>query len=78
MKPNALVVSFAMALLDAGVAAQMEMRTGALYDRDRFRMAEPAVGTMAPDLVLTDLDGKPHALSQWTGRIVVVIKAGFT
>jgi hypothetical protein len=33
---------------------------------------------MAPDLVLTGLDGTVRALSSWRGRVVVVIKAGFT
>jgi hypothetical protein len=58
--------------------AQMEKRDRALYDRERFLAAAPAVGTAAPDLVLTDLDGRPHRLSEYRGRVVVLIKGGFT
>ena len=65
-------------LLASTVAAQMEKRDAELYDRERFLAAEPAVGRDAPDLVLTDLDGRPQALSAWRGRVVVLIKAGFT
>lgn len=69
---------FAVALLTGALAAQMEKRADELYDRAQFRAAAPADGTMAPELVLTDLDGRLHALSAWRGRVVVVIKAGFT
>jgi hypothetical protein len=78
MNTAPLCSSLALTLFGASIPAQMEMRVGALYDRGQFRNAEPAVGRWAPDLVLTDLDGKPHALTQWTGRLVVVVKAGFT
>lgn len=67
------------ALLFASLAAaQMEKRDLERYERAQFRAEAPAVDSLAPDLVLTDLDGKLHALSQWRGRIVVVIKAGYT
>lgn len=62
----------------AAATAQMEKRDQELYERDRFLRAEPAQGTVAPDLVLTALDGSLHALSSWRGRVVVVIKGGFT
>lgn len=65
-------------LFAGAVAAQMEKRAEELYDRRQFLAAAPAVDSLAPDLVLTDLDGRPQALSAWRGRIVVVIKAGFT
>lgn len=71
-------IAFAALLLAGAAAAQMEKRSQELYDPAQFRRAQPAVGDMAPDLVLTDLDGKPHSLAQWRGRIVVVVKAGFT
>jgi len=58
--------------------AQMELRDAVSYERRQFLITAPAVGTMAPDLVLTDLDGELHALSAWRGRVVVLIKAGFT
>jgi hypothetical protein len=66
------------ATLAALAPAQMEKRDRELYDRDRFLAADPAAGTLAPDLVLTDLDGRQHELSDWRGRVVVLIKAGFT
>lgn len=62
----------------ATLPAQMEKRAEALYDRDTFRADAPAVGSLAPDLVLSDLDGRLQALSAYRGRVVVVIKAGFT
>lgn len=70
--------SFAALLLASPIVAQMEKRRDELYDRAQFLAAAPAVNSLAPDLVLTDLDGRLHALSQWRGRVVVVIKAGFT
>jgi hypothetical protein len=73
-----LLVPFALALLAGAATAQMEKRAQELYDRAQFRAAAPAVGAMAPDLVLTGLDGTVRALSSWRGRVVVVIKAGFT
>lgn len=69
---------FASAVLCVAAAAQMEKRDSELYDRQQFLAAEPAAGTMAPDLVLHDLDGRPMALSSCRGRIVVLIKGGFT
>lgn len=69
----------AAALLLAAVSlAQMEKRAAGLYEAARFAAAAPAIGSLAPDLVLSDLDGRPHALSSWRGRIVVLIKGGFT
>jgi hypothetical protein len=57
---------------------QMEKRDGDLYDREKFLAAAPAVGTAAPELVSTDLDGRQHKLSEYRGRVVVLIKGGFT
>lgn len=62
----------------AAATAQMEKRDQELYDRRQFLAAAPANGTLAPDLVLTDLGGRLQALSSWRGRIVVLIKGGFT
>ena len=79
MKPTTrLFVPFVFSLLAGAASAQMEKRAEELYDRAQFRAAAPAVGTMAPDLVLTGLDGTVRSLSSWRGRVVVVIKAGFT
>jgi len=68
----------ATSLLLATAHAQMEKRDARLYDRQQFLAADPAVGKLAPDLVLADLDGRLQALSSYRGRIVVLIKAGFT
>jgi hypothetical protein len=65
-------------LLLAGASAQMEKRDAELYDRQQFLAVQPRPGTFAPDLVLTDLEGRLQALSSYRGRIVVLIKAGFT
>jgi hypothetical protein len=73
-----LLVPFALSLLAGAARAQMEKRAEELYDPVQFRAAAPAVGTMAPDLVLTGLDGTKRTLSSWRGRVVVVVKAGFT
>lgn len=68
----------AMAILATTIVAQMEKRNDMLYDRAAFLLAEPALGTMAPDLCLQDLDGRLWSLEQMRGRTVVLIKGGFT
>ena len=73
-----LLVPFALAVLTGAVAAQMEKRAAELYDRAQFLAAAPAVGAMAPDLELTGLDGTARTLSSWRGRVVVLVKGGFT
>lgn len=78
MRSGALSTLVCLPWLATAAPCQMEKRDDSLFDRANFRAAAPAVGSPAPDLVLTDLDGRPCALSQWRGRIVVVIKAGFT
>jgi hypothetical protein len=75
---NAIRALVPAILLTASLSAQMEKRDAFLYDREAFLAAEPRVGTRAPELLLTGLDGKPMALSSCRGRIVVLIKAGFT
>ena len=75
---NRLTIHAATTLLLATAAAQMEKRDSELYDRQQFLAAAPAIGTEAPDLVLTDLDGRLQALSSYRGRVVVLIKGGFT
>lgn len=62
----------------ATLPAQMEKRDRELYDRAAFLAAAPALGSVAPDLVLADLDGRLHALSSYRGRVLVLIKGGFT
>jgi hypothetical protein len=76
---NASCKRIAAGALLLGVAsAQMEKRDLELYQRQQFRAAAPAVDSIAPDLVLTALDGRLQALSSYRGRIVVLIKGGFT
>jgi hypothetical protein len=58
--------------------AQMEKRDDALYARAEFERAAPPLGSRAPDLVLADVDGRPWALSAQKGRIVILIKGGYT
>lgn len=62
----------------APLPAQMEKRDSELYDRAAFLAAAPAQGSMAADLVLADLEGRLHALSSYRGRVLVLIKGGFT
>lgn len=64
--------------LCAAAAAQMEKRDLEFFERREFHAQAPAVGTLAPDLVLVSLEGRPVALSSLRGRVVVLIKAGFT
>ena len=68
----------AILVLSSLALAQMEKRNDALYVRNTFATAAPAIGTPAPDLVLPDLDGRPWALSALQGQIVVLIKGGYT
>lgn len=77
MKTTMLSLAAGSVLL-AHAAAQMEKRDTELYDRQQFLTAAPAVQTMAPDLVLADLDGQPISLSSFRGRIVVLVKGGYT
>lgn len=75
---NETIRALATLSLTLPLAAQMEKRSDELYDRQRFLAAEPAVQSVAPDLVLSDLDGRMVALSSLRGRVVVLIKAGYT
>lgn len=64
--------------LCTALAAQTEKRDVEFFERREFHAQAPAVGTLAPDLVLVSLEGRPVALSSLRGRVVVLIKAGFT
>jgi|RhiMethySRZTD1v2_1073278.scaffolds.fasta_scaffold2120116_1 hypothetical protein len=75
---NTLLPFATTVLLAAAAQAQMEKRAAELYELECFRAAAPALGTAAPDLVLTDLEGRAQALSSLRGRVVVLIKGGFT
>ena len=58
--------------------AQMEIRKSEEYDAAVFNKSKPAVGEVAPDLLLHSLDGKEVALSSFRGKNIVVVKAGYT
>jgi peroxiredoxin len=57
---------------------QMEKRSLSLYDAATFAKENPIVGSTAPDLQMTDLDGKPVRLSSFSGKTIVLTKAGYT
>jgi hypothetical protein len=65
-------------LLGAAMTAQMEKRENDLYQRAQFLAVAPTLDSMAPDLVLTDLEGRLQALSSYRGRVLVLIKGAFT
>ena len=67
-----------LALLTALSAAQMEKRWTGRYNGANFAKAAPAVGSLAPDLVLAELDGRVHSLHEHLGRTIVLIKAAYT
>lgn len=77
---NARSLSAILTLFGAASAAlaQMEKREMDLYSEVEFGKQVPGEGWFAPDLVLSDLEGRPQALSSFTGRYLVLIKAGFT
>jgi hypothetical protein len=70
--------SFALALLAAGLQAQMEKRWVDQYAGTVFARSAPAVGTEAPDLCLWDLQGRPHSLHLERGRTIVLIGGSYT
>ena len=57
---------------------QMEKRESEEYDIEQFANSKPAVGDAAPDMELRTLDGDAVSLSDYRGRNIVVIKAGYT
>ncbi len=67
-----------LAALISPAPAQMEKRTEDLYDPAAFRGAAPAVGTVAADFVVADLEGRPVALSSFRGRTLILVKGGYT
>ena len=66
-----------LALVGSG-SAQMEKRWKGRYDGRRFAKAKPAVGALAPDLCLRDLEGRTWSLHDLFGRTVVLVKGSFT
>jgi hypothetical protein len=60
------------------VAAQMGKRYLDRYNQAAFASAAPAVGSLAPDLELRDLDGRLCSLRGERGRSVVLIAGSYT
>lgn len=72
----ALLVGFTH--ISASPMQQMEIRKSEEYNAEQFAKSKPAVGEKAPELELQTLDGEPVKLSDYLGKNVVVIKAGYT
>ncbi|MEM7457639.1 MAG: redoxin domain-containing protein [Planctomycetota bacterium] len=68
-----LCFSLAMAM-----PQQMEKRDSEEFDAEQFYTSRPTVGDAAPDMELRTLDGETVSLSDYRGRNIVVIKAGYT
>ena len=60
------------------VNAQMGLRENELFSPRAFASAGPAIGSVAPKLDLTDLAGKPVTLDSYRGKVVVLVKGGYT
>lgn len=73
-----VVAAIALAAGVVPVSGQMEKRLDSLYDAAAFAKAAPAVGTTAPDMELTRLDGTRVRLSDFRGQTLVLIKGGYT
>lgn len=78
MNAQSLFSLWVLLAASSAASAQMGKREMDLYAEVRFRESAPAEGWLAPDLVLSDLEGRPQALSAFAGRYLVLIKAGFT
>lgn len=59
-------------------APQMELREHHRYDAEKFNAMKPAVGEFAPNIELKSLNGETVSLDSFTGKTIVVIKAGYT
>lgn len=62
----------------ATAEGQMEKRNCELYLTKEFLQAKPAVGSVAPDLALTTLDGTEVRLSDYLDKTIVIVKGGYT
>lgn len=79
MTPQTLpFVAAALTAAALSLPAQMEKRWLDQYAGSEFARAEPAVGELAPDLQLWDLDGRPRSLALERGRKVVLIGGSYT
>ncbi|MFK7770251.1 MAG: hypothetical protein AB8B55_23780 [Mariniblastus sp.] len=82
---SAFVLGFGMFVFGAVIAspavarqAQMKVRKSGEFDAKKFAQSKPAIGDVAPDLVLQTLSGETVSLSSYRGKNIVVIKAGYT
>ncbi len=57
---------------------QMEKREDELYRLNMFMVSYPAVGQMAPDLEIKNMEGETVSLSDYRGKNLVLIKGGYT
>lgn len=58
--------------------SQMGLRENDLFAPHRFAKVGPAIGSLAPELELTDLEGKKVSLKSYRGKVVVLVKGGYT
>ncbi len=58
--------------------AQMGLRENDLFASHAFANVGPAVGSLVPELDLTDLDGNSVTLESYRGQVVVLVKGGYT
>ena len=58
--------------------AQMGLRENDLFAPRKFAKAGPVIGSPAPELDLKNLDGKSVTLKSYRGKVVVLVKGGYT
>lgn len=68
----------ALGAFAAVAPSQMEKRWIDRYADTIYARAQPKVGSLAPDLQLWDLDGRPRSLHLERGRAVVLIAGSYT
>ncbi|MEC7583961.1 MAG: hypothetical protein VYE77_06555 [Planctomycetota bacterium] len=73
-----LFTAFAAACSTLLLPGQMEKRWIGEFGFSTFELAAPQVGTLAPDLQLWDLHGRPRSLHLERGRTVVLIGGSYT
>ena len=73
-----LFTAFAAACSTALLPAQMEKRWNGEFGGSAFELAKPQIDSLAPDLQLWDLQGRPRSLHLERGRTVVLIGGSYT
>lgn len=71
-------IAFVLALGAVIATGQMEKRSDDLYDLEALRTAAPAVGTQSTDLAFAGIDGRMWSLSSFRGKVLVIVKGGYT